>query len=78
MIARKNQVREERLSRMTKLGAALSVIAETLLDDGAYSSHADNFAEIIFKPKSERDLRGEFVKVVPVSHKDGIIYAEEV
>ena len=78
MIDHKNLVRNERLSRMVALGSEMSVIAETNLQDGCYSSHADNFAEIIFKPKSERDLRGEFVKVVPVSHKDGIIYAEEI
>lgn len=78
MIEHKNRVRDERLSLMTKAKTELSVIAETLLDDGAYASHADNFAEIIFKPKTERDLRGKFVRVVPVSHKNGIIYAEEV
>lgn len=78
MIAHKNLVREGRLSLMVARGGELSVIAETLLPDGRYSSHADNFAEIIFKPKTERDLRGEFVKVVPVSHKDGVIFAEEI
>jgi threonylcarbamoyladenosine tRNA methylthiotransferase MtaB len=78
MIEYKNRIRDERLSRLVKSEDVLSVIAETLLDGGRYSSHADNFAEIIFTPKSERDLRGEFVKVVPVSHKDGIIYAEEI
>ena len=78
MIAHKNLVREGRLSRMVENGKELSVIAETLLPDGRYSSHADNFAEIIFKPKAERDLRGEFVKVVPVSHKDGVIFAKEI
>lgn len=78
MIEHKNRVRDERLSRMVSLASSLSVIAETALPDGSYSSHADNFAEIIFKPKTERDLRGEFVKVIPVSHKNGIIYAEEI
>ena len=78
MIEHKNRVRDERLSRLVKEGRELSVIAETLLDGGRYSSHADNFAEIIFKPKSDADLRGEFVKVIPVSHKDGIICAEEI
>ncbi len=78
MIEYKNKIRDVRLSSMVERKEALSVIAETLLDDGEYSSHADNFAEIIFTPKSDRDLRGEFVRVVPVSHKNGIIYAEEI
>ena len=78
MIEHKNRVRDERLSLIVGRGEPLSVIAETKLDRGLYSSHADNFAEIIFKPKFERDLRGEFVKVIPVSHKNGVIYAEEI
>ncbi len=78
MIEHKNRVRDERLSRMIGSGKTLSVIAESRLPCGDYSSHADNFAEIIFKPKGAVDLRGEFVKVKPVSHKDGVIYAEEV
>ncbi len=78
MIEHKNRVRDERLSLMIERGELLSVIAETELPDGSYSSHADNFAEIIFKPKESGDLRGEFANVVPVSHKNGIIYAEEI
>lgn len=78
MIEHKNRVRDERLSLMIERGEPLSVIAETELPDGSYSSHADNFAEIIFKPKESGDLRGEFANVVPVSHKNGIIYAEEI
>ena len=78
MIEHKNRVRDERLSRMVSAGCAISVIAETLLDSGDYSSHADNFAEIIFKPKTNADLRGKIIKVIPVSHKNGIIYAEEI
>ncbi len=77
MIEHKNRVRDERLARMISAGKTLSVIAETRLPCGDYSSHADNFAEIIFKPKTAGDLRGEFVNVIPVSHKDGVIYAEE-
>ena len=78
MIEHKNAVRDERLSGLVKEGRELSVVAEMRLSEGLYTSHADNFAEIIFKPKSDRDLRGGFVKVIPVSHKDGIIYAEEI
>ena len=56
----------------------LSVIAETKLPTGEYSAHADNFAEVRFLSKSDFDLKGKLVKVRPVSHKDGIIYAEEI
>ncbi|MBQ7333541.1 MAG: tRNA (N(6)-L-threonylcarbamoyladenosine(37)-C(2))-methylthiotransferase MtaB [Clostridia bacterium] len=78
MIEYKNKIRDGRLSLLLEKAEPLSVIAETKLKDGSYSSHADNFAEIIFKPKADGDLRGEFVKVIPVSHKNGIIYAEEI
>jgi len=78
MIELKNKVRDGRLKKIIDAGRTLSVIAETELEDGLYSSHADNFAEIIFKPKSCGDLRGELIKVAPVSHKNGIIYAEEI
>ncbi len=78
MIEHKNRVRDKRLSDIVAKGEPMSVIAETLLDCGMYSAHADNFAEVRFSAKSGHDLRGEFVKVTPVSHKNGIIYAEEI
>ena len=78
MIDFKEKVREKRLSEIFKRADTLSVVAEILLEDGLYSSHAENFAEIIFKPKSDSDLRGKLVKVRPVSLKDGKIYGEEI
>ena len=78
MIDLKNEIRDGRLEKIIERGEKISVIAETLLEDGLYSSHADNFAEIIFKPKFSRDLRGKLVTVLPMSHKNGVIYAEEV
>jgi threonylcarbamoyladenosine tRNA methylthiotransferase MtaB len=78
MIEEKNKVRNERLSLLVSNGEPLPAIAETLLEDESYSAHADNFAEIVFKTKSEMDLRGELVMVRPVSHKNGILYCEEI
>ena len=78
MIEHKNRVRDERLLRLISNAGELSVIAETKLPTGEYSAHADNFAEVRFLSKSDFDLKGKLVKVRPVSHKDGIIYAEEI
>ncbi len=78
MIELKNQVRNKCLSSLVEKKLPLSVIAETKLEDGSYSAHADNFAEIIFRTSRTLDLRGEFVSVMPLSHKDGVIFAEEL
>lgn len=78
MISFKNAIRDEQLSLIVKSGRKLPVIAETELDCGIYSAHADNFAEIRFAVKDKRDVKGELVTVRPVSSKCGIIYAEEI
>lgn len=78
MISFKNAIRDEQLSLIVKSGRELPVIAETELDCGIYSAHADNFAEIRFAVKDKRDVKGELVTVRPVSSKCGIIYAEEI
>jgi len=78
MIEYKNRVRDARLDLFVSRAAPLSVIAETELSVGEYSAHADNFAEVRFKPSSARDLKGELVTARPVSHKDGVIFAEEI
>lgn len=78
MIEHKNRVRDCRLDSIVSRALTLSVIAETLICPGEYSAHADNFAEVRFLSKSKIDAKGEMVKVRPVSHKDGIIFAEEI
>lgn len=72
LIRIKNEVRDERLACIVKLGEPLSAIAETYTSDGYYTAHSDSYVEIKFE--SERsDLTGKVVKVIPVSHKNGIV-----
>ena len=78
MIEHKNRVRDGRLDGIISRSTVLSVIAETEIAPGEYSAHADNFAEVRFSSKAKRDVKGEMIKVRPVSHKDGIIFAEEI
>lgn len=75
MIEEKNRVRDARLAALVAAGKPLSAIAETRTAKG-YTAHADNFAELSFETHSEKDLRGSLVSVMPVSHKDGIIYGK--
>ena len=72
LIKIKNEVRDGRLECIVKSGKPLSAIAETYTADGYYTAHSDSYVEIKFK--SERsDLTGKVVKVIPVSHKNGIV-----
>ncbi len=77
MIEEKNRVRDARLAALVAAGKPLSAIAETRIASG-YTAHADNFAELSFEARSEKDLRGSLVYVIPVSHKDGMIYGKYV
>lgn len=77
MIEEKNRVRDARLAALVAAGEPLSAIAETRTAKG-YTAHADNFAELSFEAHSEKDLRGSLVSVVPVSHKDGVIYGKYI
>ena len=77
MIALRDEIRDSVLSAIVSLGEALSCVAETRLPDGTYTAHSDNFAEIRFDGGNcGADLRGELVNVIPVSHKNGIIYGK--
>lgn len=78
MIEEKNKIRSQRLDLILKSGASLSVIAETRSPDGTYTAHADNFVEVRFETENDRNLQGELIKVLPVSHKNGIIYAKQM
>ncbi len=69
----KNEVRGSILEELVAAGEPLSVILET--HDGAvYSAHSEGFVEVCVKAPS--GMQGELVRVVPVSHKDGVLYAE--
>ena len=75
LISIKNEVREAVLERIVNAGKELSAIVETRLSDGSYTAHTDTFVEVIVEPTECTDLRGEMVKIIPVSHKNGKIFA---
>ena len=72
LIAAKNAVRDEVLDRVVSSAKPLSCIAETRGADGVYTAHSDSYIEVRFA--ADAGLSGEVVNIVPVSHKDGIIY----
>ena len=76
LIKVKNSVRDKVLDRITRDALPLSVIAETLSADGFYSAHSDTYIEVVFAANGKMNLHGEMVDVIPVSHKNGILYAE--
>ena len=73
LISVKNEVRDTVLEGIVKMREPLSVILETY-DGEFYTAHSDGFAEV--KVKAEFGLGGEMVRVVPVSHENGVILAK--
>ncbi|MBQ8689784.1 MAG: tRNA (N(6)-L-threonylcarbamoyladenosine(37)-C(2))-methylthiotransferase MtaB [Clostridia bacterium] len=73
LIKIKNSVRDIVLDELVARGDELSVIAETLGDDGYYTGHSDTYVEVKFSPNGEGELHGELVNVAPVSHKNGVV-----
>lgn len=72
LIAVKNEVREEVLEELVKIGEPLSVILEAWNGE-YYSAHSDGFVEVCVQ--APRGMEGKLIEVVPVSHKNGILYA---
>lgn len=72
LIRVKNEVRDSVLEKIVNLGRPLGCILESY-DGEFYTAHSDEFAEV--KLRAGQGLVGEYVKVIPVSHKDGIIFA---
>jgi threonylcarbamoyladenosine tRNA methylthiotransferase MtaB len=70
LIAEKNSVRDSVLAGIVEEGRPLSVVLETYDGEG-YSAHSDSFVEVYVTGSD--GLKGEIVKITPVSHKDGII-----
>lgn len=68
-----HEVRECVLEELVARGTALSCILEASETD-VYPAHSDEFAQVCVK--APIGMQGEYVKVRPVSHKDGIIYGE--
>ena len=73
LIAEKNAVRDGVLSRVVSSGRALSCIAE-VCDNGVYTAHSDSYIEVRFE--GESGLTGEIFDIIPLSHKDGIVYGK--
>jgi threonylcarbamoyladenosine tRNA methylthiotransferase MtaB len=73
LIAEKNAVRDEILSSVVASGKVLSCIAETR-DNRVYTAHSDSYIEVRFE--ACEGLSGEVVNILPISHKDGVIYGK--
>lgn len=68
-------VREDILQGVVNRGDLLSCILETY-SSGSYTAHSDSFIEVVVE--AEAGLEGKMVKVLPVSHKNGIVYGKLV
>ena len=73
LIAIKNEVRDSVLDEIVARGEPLAVILETY-KNGSYTAHSDSFVEVSVEAKE--GMSGEFVTVVPVSHKNGVVCAK--
>lgn len=73
LIAEKNRIRDEILDGLVQEGTPLSVVVETV-KDGIASAHAENFAELCFP--AEETKHGEVINILPLSHKDGVIFGK--
>ncbi len=76
LIRIKNEVRDLILDEIVSQKTELSAICESLGSDGFYTAHSDSYVEIKFGRPDGKNLTGESVKVIPVSHKDGIVHGE--
>ena len=69
------RVRDLTLDRIINETAQLSVVFESSRE-GGYIGHSAEYAEVFVK--SERDLRGEMITVLPKEHEGGIIIGEPI
>ncbi len=70
LIAEKNKVRDAALDRIVASGQILPCILESE-KNGIYAAHSDTYIELCVS--AELGMSGEAAKVIPVSHKNGII-----
>ena len=75
LVKAKNESRDRILDDVVASGEPLSVIAETAGADGIYAAHSDTYVEVNFF-SNDTSLSGEMIKVIPVSHKNGIVWCE--
>ena len=87
-----NQIAEEvKRERSTRLIAEVALVRDGVLDrivsakkplscifesrkGGVYTAHSDGYVEVV--AESDEDIRGELKMVVPISHKNGIVYGK--
>ena len=67
------EVRDEILDGIVEAKKPLYCILETE-EDGCFTAHSDEFVEV--KVHAPEMGQGDRVKVIPVSHKNGIVYGE--
>ena len=75
LIAIKNEVRDRLLDTVVAEKRPLLVIAEAHGNDKYYTAHSAEYIEVKFFSENE-GLGGEMLTVIPVSHKNGIVYCE--
>ena len=73
LIRVKNEVRDEVIGELVASAKVLGCILENY-KGGSYTAHSDEFAEVTVESVPGRE--GEYVKVAPVSHNNGIIYGK--
>ena len=67
------EVRDEILDEIVATKKTLTCILETE-ENGAYTAHSDEFIAVVVNAPENK--QGDIVMVAPVSHKNGIVYAE--
>ncbi len=80
LISFKNQTRDLILDELLSDKKELLAIAESIDKNGNLSMHSESFVEIKILaenlPSCSERLVGRWIKVIPVSHKDGILWCE--
>ena len=81
LIKHKNEVRDAILENVVKTAEPLFAIAESIDRDGTVSMHSEAFFEIklidAIDEKIFSEMQGKWIKVIPISHSNGIIYCEK-
>ncbi len=82
LIAHKNAVRDGLLSQAVSDGKEITVIAESVDKCGLLCAHSESFIEVKIPLENGGDkaqsMLGKWFKVAPVSHKNGVLYCEQI
>ena len=73
MIEEKNAVRDSLLSDMVARKRVLPCVFESVVGE-YYAAHSDTFVEV--RVISDTDVCGKLLEVIPLCHKDGIVYGK--